>query len=54
MGKIIWSLILTREILANPFYKKTQPIYRSLAYNLYLRLWGLTSLGPKGIRSIGK
>ena len=54
MGKTIWSPILTREIPANPFYKKMQLICRSLAYNLYPRLWGSTSSGPKGIRSMGR
>ena len=54
MGKTIQSPILTKEILANLFYKKIQLIYRSLAHNLHLRLWGLTSLGFKSIKSIGR
>ena len=54
MGKIIQSPILTKKIPANLFYKKTQPIYKSLVYNLYLRLQGVTSLRPKGIRNIGR
>ena len=54
MGKIIQSPILIREILVNPFYKKTQLIYRSLAYNPYLKLQGLTSLEPKSVKSIGR
>ena len=54
MGKMIWSPIFTREIPVNLFYKKMQPIYKSLVHNLYLRLWGLTSLEPKSVRSMGR
>ena len=54
MGKIIQSLILTKKIPVNPFYKKTQPIYKSLVYNPHLKFQGLTSLEPKNIRSIGR